>query len=224
MLTIDNAVSKTFPGTKMGVLAITSVEASSPLAPSEVTEAMNEIQRRYGQLDRASLKDKHPIDSYVAYYKKFGYSYHVLAQLESVLQGKKQVRAGSGLLQAMFLSELESMLLTAGHDLGKLRMPISLQVASGNETYQSISGKETTAIRGDLMVCDGSGVLSSIMRGPDFDSRITASTTAVLITIYAPPGVQTAEIETNLRKLEGIIRSFSPLAKATHLSVYESTV
>ena len=220
MLTIDNAVSEAFPGVKMGVLAMTNVNASAPLAPSVFTEAMNEIQRRYGQLDRAGLKGKHPIDEYVAYYKKFGYSYHVLAQLESVLQGKKQVRAASGLLQAMFLTELESMLLTAGHDLVKLQMPISLQVASGDETYQSISGRETTAVRGDLIVCDGGGVLSSIMRGPDFGSRITASTSGVLFTIYAPPGVHTAEIKTNLHKLEEMIRSFSRMAETDHLAVH----
>lgn len=92
MLTIDNAVSASFPGTKMGVLAMKNVRADSPLAPSAVAQAMDEIRHRYGGLDRISLKELHPVCAYVAYYKKFGYSYHVLAQLESVLQGKKQPR------------------------------------------------------------------------------------------------------------------------------------
>jgi DNA/RNA-binding domain of Phe-tRNA-synthetase-like protein len=222
MLTIDNAVSADFPGAKTGVLAMKNIRAASPLAPSAVTQAMDEIHRRYGHLDRAGLKELHPVRAYVAYYKKFGYSYHVLAQLESVLQGKKQLRAESGLLQAMFLTELESMLLTAGHDLGKLRMPVTLSVSAGKEAYQSISGKETTAVQGDLMVCDGGGVISSILRGPDFGSRITESTAGVLFTLYAPPGIDAAYIRDALETLENRIRSFSPDADTALSYVYES--
>lgn len=222
MLTIDNSVFANYPGAKMGVLAMTNVEASAPLAPDAVEDALNEIRRRYGHLDRAGLKEIHPVKAYVEYYKKHGYSYHVLGQVESVLQGKKQLRAESGLLQAMFLTELESMLLTAGHDLGKLQNPIQLKIASGNETYASITGKETTAVQGDLMVCDGNGVISSILRGPDFRSRITGATADVLFTFYAPPGIETGSIREALEKLRDRITSFSTLSSTAILHVYES--
>ena len=44
----------------------------------------------------------------------------------------------SGLLQAMFLSEMDDMLLAASHDLNKLHLPLKLKIAAGAETYQSI--------------------------------------------------------------------------------------
>ena len=108
---------------------------------------MEEIRSRYGHLDRATLKALHPIKSYVDYYRSFGYSYHVLGQLERILSGKRSMASASGLLSAMFLTELESMILTAGHDLDTLQTPLRLTALTGQERYLSISGKEVTTDR-----------------------------------------------------------------------------
>ncbi len=220
MFSIDKGIGETLAGTKMGILIMKNISVSCSLGESEISNSFDEIQSRYGHLDRTEIKELYPVQAYAAYYKKFGYSYHVLAQLESILKGKKTLRAESGLLQAMFLSELESMLLTAGHDMSKLHLPLHLKMASGNEIYQSISGKDVTTVENDLMVCDGNGVISSITRGPDFNSRITVSTTDVLFTIYAPPGIEADYIETDLRKLKGRIKTFSPASKAEVLQVF----
>lgn len=208
MFTIDDEIKDTMPGTKIGILIMKNTSFCS-LDELEIHNSFCEIQHKYGNLDRKDLKAFYPIQAYTSYYKKFGYSYPVLAQLESALKGKKTLHAESGLLQALFLSELESMLLTAGHDLSRLQMPLQLKLASGNETYQSISGKEVTAVGGDLMICDGTGAISSVLRGPDFKSRITETTVDVLFTIYAPPGIELEYIETNLRRLEERIKTFS---------------
>ncbi len=130
-----------------------------------------------------------------------GYNYHLLAQLESVLNGKKALSSDSRLLLVMFLSEMDGMLLTAGHDLSKLRLPLQLKTATGTEVYRSISGKEVIAVSGDLILNDGNGTRSSILRGPDQSSCITASTSEVLFSIYAPPGIDEESIETNLYKI-----------------------
>lgn len=194
--------------------------SSCSLDELEIHNSFGEIQQKYGNLDRKELKVLYPIQAYTSYYKKFGYSYHVLAQLESVLKGKKALHTESGLLQAMFLSELESMLLTAGHDLSQLQTPLKLKLASGNETYQSISGKEVTAVGGDLTICDGTGVISSVLRGPDFKSRITESTVDVLFTIYAPPGIETEYLETSLKRLEERIKAFSHSSQTKVMQVF----
>ncbi len=77
------------------------------------------------------------------------------------------------LLQSMFFNELESMLLTAGHDLNKLELPLHLNLAAGTECYQSISGRELTAAAGDMIMSDSTRVFSSILKGPDYDTRLT---------------------------------------------------
>ncbi|MDK2951865.1 MAG: hypothetical protein PWQ77_1530 [Kosmotogales bacterium] len=220
MFTIDNHVEDIFPGTKAGILIMKNISVNRSVEEPEIIHSLDEMRQRYGHLNREELKKLHPILAYTNYYKKFRCSYPVIAQLESVLKGRKTPHAESGLLQAMFLSELESMLLTAGHDLSKLQLPLQLKVASGDENYRSISEKDITTVEGDLMICDGMSVISSIMRGPDFRSRITASTTEVLFTIYAPPGIETDYIETDLRKLEERIKTFSSSSVTMSLQVF----
>ena len=186
MLTIDKSVSTLYPTTHMGLLAMQNIPASTPYPQAGVEEAEQAIRTRYGGFNRPGLKALYPIAAYAAYYKRFGCSYHVLAQLESMLQGKNRPFPPSGILRAMFLTELETMLLTAGHDLRSIQLPLQLKAAAGHETYVSISGKTVTATTNDLMVCDARGVLSSVMRGPDRDSRITDATTAVVFSNLRP--------------------------------------
>lgn len=220
MLTVDSAVFTAYPGAKMGILAMQNVNASAPADSRAAEQAMEAVRSQYGGLDRAGLKALDPIGAYVSYYKKFGYSYHVLAQLESVLSGKRTIHAETGLLAAMFQTELESMLLTAGHDLAKLRLPLSLKLAAGTERYVSISGKEAAAVAGDMAVCSGGSVISSILRGPDYNSRITPETQGVVFTLYAPPGFDAQTLLGALHKLEERISAFSPACGTLELSVY----
>ena len=55
-------------------------------------------------------------------------------QLESAFKCKP-VPSAAALVEAMFMAELESQLLTAGHDLDSLRSPLILDVSSGNDRY-----------------------------------------------------------------------------------------
>ena len=221
MLKIDPAVWAAFPQAKMGALVIEGVPTGVKLAPDEAEAGFRAIEQRYGSQDRKVLKQMPPIDAYTAYYKKFGYSYPVLAQLESVLAGKKTLHPQSGLLQAMFLCEIESMVITAGHDLARLSGPLRVQVARGDETYRSISKREVAAVPGDLLVRDDNGVISSMMRGPDEGSRITAQTTGVFFVLYAPPVIKTQTVEAALKLLEKRVRSFAPGCTTKLLKVYE---
>ena len=107
MLKIDPAVWAAFPQTKMGALVIENLPTGVALGPQEAEAGFRTIEQKYGSQSRKALKQMPPIDAYTAYYKKFGYSYPVLGQLESVLAGKKTLHPQSGLLQAMFLCEIE---------------------------------------------------------------------------------------------------------------------
>jgi len=221
MLKIDPAVWEAFPQVKMGALVIEGVPTGVKLGADEAEAGFRAIEQKYGDIDKKALKQMPPINAYAAYYKKFGSSYPVLAQLQSVLAGKKTLHPQSGLLQAMFLCEIESMVITAGHDLARLSGPLQVQVARGDETYRSISQKEVTTVPGDLLVRDDSGVISSMMRGPDEGSRITAETTGVFFVLYAPPAIETQTVQAALKLLQKRVRSFAPGCTTELLQVYE---
>lgn len=154
MLKFDDKVALSLPGCKIGILIMRHIAPEFSIRNAAEAEEINQLKEKYDHLSRKELKKLEPIQSYSAYYKKFSQSYPVLAQLESILQNKKSLHSKSGLLQTMFLWELASMLLTAGHDLTQLYLPLKLTIASGTESYRSISEKDITAIKGDMIICD----------------------------------------------------------------------
>jgi DNA/RNA-binding domain of Phe-tRNA-synthetase-like protein len=166
------------------------------------------LRSKYSQANREELKALHPMDAYVLYYKKFGYTYHVLQQFESVIKNKP-IPVGLPSVDAMFLAELKNMILTAGHDLDKIKAPLSLRVAEGSESYTSLSGRTVMTIPNDIMIADQEGVISSILRGPDLQTAITARTTRVIYTVYAPPEVEEQLVSNHLKDIEAYVKIVS---------------
>ena len=210
MIIFEENVEKIYPGTHLGVLIVKAITQKAECKKEDEVTFLNALRKKYEGVTRKELKTQSPVDAYAAYYKRFGQSYHLLAQLDSMLKGEKTCVYKTPLLQSMFFIELESMLLTAGHDLNKLKLPLYLKLAAGNECYQSISGRELSAVAGDMVMSDSSRVFSSILKGPDYDTRLTPDTRDVLFTIYAPPGIDAFKVKTALLRLEERIRAFTP--------------
>ncbi|WP_349671812.1 hypothetical protein [Lacrimispora sp.] len=210
MIIFEENVEKIYPGTRLGVLIVKGISQKAEWQKEDEAIFLNALRKKYEGVTRKELKKQSPVDAYAAYYKRFGQSYHLLAQLDSMLKGEKTCASKSPLLQSMFFNELESMLLTAGHDLNKLKLPLHLSLADGNECYQSISGRELTVAAGDMIMSDSTRVFSSILKGPDYDTRLTPDTRDVLFTIYAPPGIDAFKVKTALLRLEERIRAFAP--------------
>lgn len=166
------------------------------------------LRSKYGQATRGDLKALHPMNTYISYYKKFGYTYHVLPQLESVIKGKP-IPSGLPLVEAMFMAELKNTLLTAGHDLDRIEVPMRLKVSTGSESFTAMSGHNVTTIPNDIMIADQEAVISSILWGPDLRTAITTHTTRVIYTVYAPFGVEEQLVCEHLRDIESYVRVFS---------------
>lgn len=168
-------------------------------------ELEDTIRAKYSQSSRNNLKAQRPMDVYISYYKKFGYTYHVLPQLESIIKGKS-IPCGLPAVEAMFMAELKNMLLTAGHDLDKITLPTGLSIATGKEGYTTMSEKSVETVPGDFMITDQSGIVSSILRGPDLRTAITKLTTRVAYMVYAPPGVEEELLHKHLGDIEAYVR------------------
>jgi len=159
MLVVDPTIAARCPGMQMGILAVQAVQPPYDAMAAHRAEerALQRIAETYGQRERDGLRQLPPIDAYSSYYKQFGANYHLLGQLESVLQGKP-LRAPTPVLRLLFLTELEHMLLTAGHDLRQVRLPLTLCAATGQEAYTTLSGKEVVCAAGDAILCDGTPI------------------------------------------------------------------
>jgi DNA/RNA-binding domain of Phe-tRNA-synthetase-like protein len=137
-------------------------------------------------------------------------TYHIALQLESVVFKGRSLPNVAALVEAMFMAELQDLLLTAGHDLDTLALPLTLDVARGDETYTLLRGEPQALKAGDMFIRDGEGVISAIIYGPNQRTQILPETRSVIFTVYAPPGVGTAAVEAHLRTLEGNARLMAP--------------
>jgi DNA/RNA-binding domain of Phe-tRNA-synthetase-like protein len=161
--------------------------------------------------------------AYQAYYRRFNKSYHVRLQLESLAFKGKPLPRVSALVDAMFMAEMEHLLLTAGHDLDTVDLPIRLAVARGDETYTLLRGEAQVLKAGDMMMADRAGVISSILYGPDQRTQITARTRYVAYAVYAPPGVSAETVQQHLLALQENIRQVSAAGQVEVLRVCGAT-
>ena len=112
------------------------------------------------------------------------------------------------------------MLLTAGHDLDCLKLPVQIKVASGNESYTLMNGQEQVLKPGDMYITDGQGIISSIIYGPDNRTQIKSTTQSVLFTVYAPPGIKPGMVLHHLETIRDNVLVVSPEGQVELLQVF----
>lgn len=224
ILTPSDAWKTTYPGAMMGLLILEDAANLPQHAglQQEKTALEERLRQRYAALSRAELKVTPPLDAYALYYRRFDKTYHVLLQLESIVHKGKAIFSAGSLVEAMFMAELNNLLLTAAHDLDRLQMPLKLDVAQGNETYLLANGQEQTLKAGDIFMADSNGVICSILYGSDQRSLITPATRRVLFVVYVPPGIEAARLEKHLADISAYVRLTAPQARVTLQQVVHS--
>ena len=224
MFQISDDWKNTFPEAHAGVLVMRGA-ANPPLHPALEklkAELEDQIRARFAGQERPEI-GKNPVSqAYAAYYRDFKKTYHVQLQLESILFKGKSLPSVAALVEAMFMAEMDDLLLTAGHDLDTLQLPVTLEVAKGSEIYTLLRGQEQALKAGDMLISDRGGVISCILYGPDQRTQITPATQNVLFTVYAPAGVAVALIEEHLQKIRQYILTIAPQAQTDLLQVYGS--
>jgi DNA/RNA-binding domain of Phe-tRNA-synthetase-like protein len=214
MFKISDNWKQTYPGAFVGVLAMRKV--TNPDNHMELDARKDEIEaelrQRFEGYDRPALRAEPVLQAYHSYYKQFKKSYHVQGQLESILWKGKSIPRVAALVEAMFMAELQDQLLTSGHDLDLVQQPAGIEAATGEEQFVGIRGDVIQLKAKDMFIADAEGVLSSVIYGPDKRTSINGDTTAVLFTVYAPPGIEKTAVFDHLDHIETYVRMISPEA------------
>jgi DNA/RNA-binding domain of Phe-tRNA-synthetase-like protein len=211
-----------FPQAHAGVLVMNDVlnPASHAGLEQRKEAVVEELRARYGGLDRSTLKAIPCLQAYDAYYKRFKKTYHVQLQLESIVFKGKSLPSVAALVEVMFMAEVRDMLLTAGHDLDALTLPIRLEVTKGDETYTLMRGQVQQVKAGDMIISDDKGILSNIIYGPDQRTQIQPGTRNVIYTTYAPAGISEQAVTEHLLNIQEYVRLFAPQARTELLQVF----
>jgi DNA/RNA-binding domain of Phe-tRNA-synthetase-like protein len=222
IMRISEEWRKAFPGAHAGVLALRGVINPPRHAGLDERKSAleSELRARYSGFNRPAFLNVPELYSYDAYYSRFKKTYHILLQLESIVLKGKPIPAVAVLVESMFMAEMEDLLLTAGHDLDVLQLPLTLDVSRGEETYTLMRGEEQTLKAGDMYIRDGKGVISSVIYGPDRRTQIRPGTKAAVFTTYAPAGIPAQAVETHLRHIRDHVLLFAPNAATEMLVVF----
>ena len=222
MFEVTEAWKSAFPNAHAGVLVMRNVVNPSSHAGLERRKEalMEEIRSRYGGLDRSQLEAIPNLQVYGAYYKRFKKTYHIQLQLESIAFKGKVIPSVAALVEVMFMAEIENMLLTAGHDLDSLQLPVKLDVTKGDEVYTLMRGQPQQVKPGDMMISDGAGIISNIIYGPDQRTQIRPGTRNVIYTTYAPDGISGQAVTEHLQDIQEYVRLFAPDARKEMLQVF----
>jgi len=167
------------------------------------------LQAHYTGFSRRDFLALPVMTAYERYYKRFDKTYHVLLQLESVVLKGKRLPEVSPLVDANFAAELDTLVLTASHDVALFQPPLLIDISHSGDEFIRMNGIPKQLPPGDMVMRDSQGVICTILYGQDNLSPITASTTHALYVAYAPPGVGVENVQAQLDAIEKNIRLFS---------------
>jgi DNA/RNA-binding domain of Phe-tRNA-synthetase-like protein len=222
MFEVTTTWRSSFPGAHAGVLVVKNVSnpAQHPKLERRKEALEADLRSQFSGLDRAALSSHPVLQAYNNHYKHFKKSYHVQLQLESIAWKGKSIPSVSALVEAMFMAEMKNLLLTAGHDLDIVQLPLTLDVSRGTEGYTLMRGEEQILKPGDMMISDQLGVISDVIYGPDRRTQITADTRNAVFTTYAPQGIEEQLVDKHLQDIRDFILVFAPQAKVELLKVF----
>ncbi len=202
----------TLPGAMIGFLELSGAENTRPSAALQARKRETEagLRARYQGFTRRDLLALPVMAAYEAYYKRFEKTYHVLLQLESIVMKGKNLPDVSPLVDANFTPEVETLILTAGHDVEKLSGAVLMDVSRQGDQMTQMNGTTRPIRAGDMVMKDDGGICCSIIYGQDNRSPISPGTTHALYVAYAPAEIQPGQVEAQLQKIEENVRLFSP--------------
>ncbi len=225
MFNLSESWKRTYPEAHAGILLMRNVTNPSqhPGLEQQKSALEHELRTRFQDMDRKALEQEPVLKAYDNYYKQFKKTYHVQLQLESILFKGKSIPSVAALVEAMFMAEMKDFLLTAGHDLDALQLPLTLSAAQGTESYTLLRGEPQVPKAGDMMIADQAGIISSIIYGPDQRTQITSGTRNVIFTTYAPPGIPPEKVSRHLQEIKYNVEAITPEAQVERLQVFSGS-
>jgi DNA/RNA-binding domain of Phe-tRNA-synthetase-like protein len=220
-VTATGAWMRAHPGARIGLLEISQVSnrGASPELDARKRALEAKLREKYATFTRAQFVALPVLREYVRFYKQFDKTYHVLQQLESVALKAKPLPSVSPLVDANFAAELETLVLTAGHDVEKLRPPVCIDVSVEGDSLVQMNGVAKRLPAGDMVMRDAEGMSCSILYGQDNRSPISPSTSAALYVAYAPAGVGEDAVRAQLEGIVSNVRTFAPRCTVEQLTV-----
>lgn len=211
-ITATQEWKNTHAGCAIGILEISALNNAGSCAELNEKKRFieNKLREKYKGFSRADFMSAPVLAEYEKYYKSFEKTYHVQLQIESIVLKNKNLPNVSPLVDSNFVAEVQTFVLTAGHDVDKLDAPLLIDVSRDGDQITQMNGTTKPIRSGDMVMRDGGGISCTIIYGQDNRSPLSAQTKRALFVSYAPSGISYETVETQLKMIEENIRLFSP--------------
>jgi DNA/RNA-binding domain of Phe-tRNA-synthetase-like protein len=158
--------------------------------------------------------DDEVVQCYADYYGKWGKTYHIEFQINSIKKGRGFPNVSTH-VDSMFMAELENRILTSGHDADTVQGSLIYDLADNGEEYVKLNGKKQSLLKNDIVLRDEEGVLASILFGPAARTSITMETLNPLFFAWCPIGITPEAVETHLSTILGYMDTVYGETKST---------
>ena len=202
---LSETLKSVYPEIKVAILEVKNV------TNKKFDQKLEEKKKELENFIRKHYKDAKNLDvikSYNNFFKKYGKKYPIQFQIESIVKGKT-LPSVSTVVEAMFIAELKNMFLTAGHDLDLIKGSLETKLSDGTESYIKINKSEQKLKAGDIITEDSVGIISSVLYGPDYRTRITMNTKNCMFFSYFPFGEDDENIRMHFNDIIENLRLFS---------------
>jgi DNA/RNA-binding domain of Phe-tRNA-synthetase-like protein len=215
-VSISENLSNCFPDLKVATIEVRNLDNK------KLEEELEKEKRKIEADTRNHSKDyleSETVKKYNVFFKKFGKKYPIEYQIKSIVEGKS-FPSQYTVVESMFMAELKNMYLTAGHDLDLIEGSLNTTITKGDEEYTNISGKEMKLKAEDIITRDGTGIISSVLYGPDRRTMITEKTKNYLFFAYYPYGEGDSKIKNHFEDILKYIRIFNTRFDKSDIEIY----
>jgi DNA/RNA-binding domain of Phe-tRNA-synthetase-like protein len=100
-------------------------------------------------------------------------------------------------------------ILMAIQDLDSFQGKWRLDLASGGETFQGVSGNMIRCTtKEEIVLRDEEGIVCSLFQGPDFRTRVEASSKNIVVYVFTAPRIQEEYVANGLQLALEILQEF----------------
>ena len=202
-LTITDAYRHQFPDLAFG---IGTIQACTYFEKSESfklhkRELLRKMRRK---ANLAQLVER--INLYDQFFKEWGYPCPLPSHF------KRTIEMGFPIvnlyIDAHIIAEMYHGILMAIQDLSRFQGEWKLDLAQEGETFEGVSGNMIRCKKDEIVLRDGKGIVCSLFQGPDFRTRIEASSKDIAIYVFTAPGIQEEQVSNGLQLALELLEKF----------------
>jgi DNA/RNA-binding domain of Phe-tRNA-synthetase-like protein len=203
LLTITDAYRLRFPNLAFGIGTIQDCNYFEKSESFKLykRELLRKMRRRTTQVQ---IEER--INFYDQFFKEWGYSCPLPGHL------KRTIEMGFPIvnlyIDTHMIAEMCHGILMAIQDLDRFNGEWKLDLADEGETFQSVSGRMLSCRDGEIVLRDKTGMVCSLFQGPDFRTRVDASSKNITVYVFTAPGIQEEHTENGLKLAIEILGKF----------------